>query len=120
MAKRKGIDRKTAKARLLARREELERLHDAGAEDRAPVELDQTRVGRLSRMDALQVQAMAVATDQRRDHELKRIEVALERLKAGDYGYCMVCDEEIPPKRLELDPAAVLCVDCATDSAPRG
>ena len=119
MTDRTDIDLEAAKNLLLARREELLRLHESGAEDRAPVELDQTRVGRLSRMDALQVQAMAVATDQRRELELKRIDVALERLQAGDYGYCMTCDEEIPAKRLELDPAAVLCVDCATDSAPR-
>ena len=119
MTDRSDIDLKTARARLRERHDELVRLHQSGAEDRAPVELDQTRVGRLSRMDALQVQAMAVATDQRREQELKRIDVALQRIEAGDYGYCITCDEESPAKRLELDPAAVLCVDCATDSAPR-
>ncbi len=43
------------------------RAADAETEgERAPVELDQQTVGRLSRMDALQVQAMALETSRRR------------------------------------------------------
>jgi DnaK suppressor protein len=80
------------------------------------VELDQTRQGRLSRMDALQGQAMAQETERRRQAELKRIEAALARIKSGDFGYCLSCDEEIAAKRLEFDPSVSLCVDCAADS----
>lgn len=78
------------------------------------MELDQTRVGRLSRMDALQGQAMAQETERRRKNELQRIEAALLRVESGDYGYCVTCGEEISAKRLALDPSTPLCIDCAS------
>ena len=93
-------------------------LHDeeTSAAERKPVELDQSSVGRLSRMDALQVQAMQVETERRRMIQVNRIDAALARLEAGDYGYCTACDEEIAPKRLENDPAVPTCIACAQGS----
>ena len=82
--------------------------------ERAPVELDQQAVGRLSRMDALQVQAMALETSRRRAVELRRIAAALARIDEGEYGYCAECGEEIALRRLELAPAAPLCIACAS------
>ena len=101
---------------LLSEREAL--LHDAEvtAGERGVVELDQTSVGRLSRMDALQNQAMQVETERRREIELKRIDAALARLDSDEYGYCVSCGEEILPKRLEMDPATPVCVTCAHKS----
>jgi DnaK suppressor protein len=64
-------------------------------------------------MDAMQVQAMAQAVEARRRGRLQRIDAALKRLASDDYGYCVSCDEEIPAKRLEVDPATDRCVDCA-------
>lgn len=113
---RKDLDLKATKTKLQARRKELRALEATAEDSRRPVELDQTRVGRLSRMNALQDQAMALETERRRGGELNRIEAALERLAAGDYGYCLACDEEIPAKRLEIDPTAAQCVDCAARS----
>jgi len=86
----------------------------ASVEGSRPVELDQTRVGRLSRMDALQGQAMAQETERRRNNELQRIDAALARVDTGDYGYCVICGEEISSKRLALDPSTPLCIDCAS------
>jgi DnaK suppressor protein len=101
--------RELLKARLL----ELRGLI-AGARDQVkPVELDLSSVGRLSRMDAMQVQAMAQETERRRNLDLRKVEIALERLDGGDYGFCLRCDEGIPIKRLEFDPAVTTCVDCA-------
>lgn len=65
-------------------------------------------------MDALQIQAMATETQRRREAEAGRIAAALERLTAGDYGYCVRCEAPIPRKRLDLDPAVPTCVSCAT------
>jgi len=98
---------------LTERRAELEALIAGSKEARQAVELDQTKVGRLSRMDAIQGQAMALETDRRRQVELQRIDSALKRLEAGDYGVCVRCGEEIAPARLGFDPAATVCVDCA-------
>ncbi|MCB1473208.1 MAG: TraR/DksA C4-type zinc finger protein [Rhodobiaceae bacterium] len=99
--------------RLAARRAELEDLARLSAQDSAPVPLDQQSVGRLSRMDALQRQAMSQEQDRRRAVELQRLAAALQRLDDGEYGYCTQCGEEIPEKRLAVDPAAHLCVACA-------
>lgn len=107
------IDASGCKARLEARRDKLLRLAAASAGDRRPVELDQARVGRLSRMDAMQSQAMSIETERRRQAELGRIEAALGRIAEDEFGYCLSCGEAIAPKRLELDPANPLCVDCA-------
>lgn len=79
-----------------------------------PVDLDQSSVGRLSRMDAMQSQAMALENKRRREIELTRIDAALERIEEGEYGYCAACDEEIAQRRLNLDPANPFCVQCAS------
>jgi len=84
-----------------------------GAAGKATVTLDQQSVGRLSRMDALQNQAMAKATDARRATERSRLRAALVRLDEGEYGYCEDCGEAIAEGRLKLDLAATRCVECA-------
>lgn len=93
---------------------ELRAAEGATEEDRAPVELDQTSVGRLSRMDAMQQQAMATAQSRRRAGSLKAIAAALKRMDEHEYGWCEECGEEIPVGRLELDPCAPRCVACAS------
>ena len=98
---------------LMQRRDELLAVAGTGREAADTVELDQSRVGRLSRMDALQSQAMSQETNRRRALELKRIGAALRRLEEGDYGWCLECGELIAKGRLEVDPAAPNCVDCA-------
>ena len=98
---------------LVRERAALMRSSAATAGDRAPVELDQQAVGRLSRMDAMQIQAMAEASETRRRERLRRIEAALGRLDDGSYGECSECGEAIPLRRLQIDPAATRCVDCA-------
>ncbi|MGI9367107.1 MAG: TraR/DksA family transcriptional regulator [Rhizobiaceae bacterium] len=100
--------------RLAKRKRELEALSDLSAEARDPVALDQQSVGRLSRMDAMQQQAMNQATEQKRKFDLVRIEAAKRRLRDGEYGYCEDCGEEIPDGRLEIDPMAEFCVNCAS------
>ena len=108
-----AVDLEEAKRRLQIRRAELLDLEETTKDSRQPVELDQTRVGRLSRMDALQSQAMSIETDRRRQMELTRIDAALNRMETGDFGYCLSCGEEIGDARLTLDPAIPNCVDCA-------
>jgi DnaK suppressor protein len=116
MSEQFPIDLAAIVARLQARREELLRLTAAHEEESDPVEVDQSSVGRLTRMDALQSQAMAVEVERRREAELARIESALERIEGGEYGDCVSCGEPIAPKRLELDPATPLCLSCAERS----
>jgi DnaK suppressor protein len=98
---------------LTEKRAEIQRLLDLGEDAAAVVEADPQRIGRLSRIDALQQQAMAQDAERRRRQELVRIEAALERVDEGEYGHCLACGEPIPEGRLALDPAATLCVACA-------
>ena len=97
-------------ASRLAALDAEDQLGEAG---QATVELDQQAVGRLSRMDALQNQAMAKANSTRRQSERLRLEAALARMDEGEFGYCEDCGDEIAPQRLDLDPAATKCIDCA-------
>jgi DnaK suppressor protein len=100
--------------RLLTLRAELQNLAETGDASAAVVELDQSKVGRLSRMDAMRAQAMAKASSNRRQTMLTKITAALKRIDDGDYGFCRECEEPINPKRLEFDPTAIHCIGCAS------
>ncbi len=113
MSKAPGIDVKKMKKTLVAWRKELLTLIDSGEETKTDTELDQQRIGRLSRMGAMQQQAMEDETGRRREKELQRISTALNRIESDDYGYCTASDEPIAVKRLENDPATPLCITCA-------
>jgi len=99
---------------LLTLQNELTDQGDSTKDARKTVVLDQQSVGRLSRMDAMQQQAMARATQTRRDHQALRIKAALKRMDQGEYGYCTECGEEIALKRLQLDPTVPTCISCAS------
>jgi DnaK suppressor protein len=107
------VDLKNIKDKLITKRDNLLAIQATAENDRAPVELDQSKIGRLSRMDALQGQAMSEAVEARRQLELRQIEAALQRLEEGEYGFCLSCGGDIQTKRLELDPATPLCIGCA-------
>ncbi len=117
MSGRDDLDPAAIRRTLEDERDALAEASAKTAEERSPVELDPQSVGRLSRMDEIQVQAMAVATEARRQDRLRRIAATLKRLDDGDYGYCLGCDEDIPAKRLAIDPALATCVDCAGRAA---
>jgi DnaK suppressor protein len=99
--------------RLNSLRDEILEVSNTGEQAAQTVELDQGKVGRLSRMDAMQAQAMSLETKRRRELYLQQIETALSRLDKDDYGRCIDCDEIIAYRRLEFDPAALRCIDCA-------
>ncbi|MEL7116338.1 MAG: TraR/DksA C4-type zinc finger protein [Pseudomonadota bacterium] len=101
------------RAALIALGEQLKQEDALGAEGQKTVTLDQQSVGRLSRQDALQQQAMAKANQTRRDQMRLRIAAALQRIDEGEYGYCTECGEDIPAGRLALDPTMPTCVNCA-------
>ncbi len=43
---------------------------------------------------------------------LQLINQAYDRMKAGSYGLCVACDEEVQQKRLEAVPWARHCINC--------
>lgn len=90
----------------------LDEEHRLALQNARPVTLDQTSVGRLSRMDAMQQQAMAQASLQRLALQRRRVEAALDRVHHGTYGRCCDCDRDVGLQRLLSDPAAPFCMDC--------
>ncbi|WP_338055522.1 TraR/DksA family transcriptional regulator [Shimia biformata] len=92
---------------------EIDREDGLGQDGQSVVTLDQQAVGRLSRMDALQAQAMAKAQQVRRDAKRLALQSALERIGTDEFGWCEDCGEEIAVKRLEFDPSVTRCIACA-------
>lgn len=107
------IDLDKARRRLADVKTELTAMAEMSRDALSTVELDQQSVGRLSRMDAIQQQAMAQSQERMRKNDLVRIEMAERRIGEGEYGYCQECGEEIPDRRLAIDPMAEKCVGCA-------
>ncbi len=101
------------RAQLLERRAALEAERAQTKSDRDLVVLDQQSTGRLTRMDALQNQAMTQASEARRQAGLQKIAQALVRIEEGEFGYCAECGEVIEEKRLAFDPAISTCFTCA-------
>jgi DnaK suppressor protein len=98
---------------MLKQKARLIEADKTGEQAEEVVELDLSRVGRLSRMDAMQAQAMSLETGRRRRQRLIEIEAALGRLQDGDFGECFECGHLINPARLAVDPTATLCIACA-------
>lgn len=101
------------KQRLLKEKDSLQELIKLAKENTAAVELDQSKVGRLSRMDALQKQAMSQEVDRRRQIELSRIIAALARIEEDEFGFCITCGNDIGSERLALNPSLPQCAQCA-------
>lgn len=111
----KASNTKLYAEQLRALQAQLELDSETGDAAASVVELDQSRVGRLSRMDALQAQSMSQASQRRRVQQLRDIAAALNRIEAGTFGVCLDCDEPINPKRLSFDPSVRYCLGCATE-----
>jgi len=109
------MDAEHYRQKLLDLEQTLLRAQETGDEAEQTVELDQSRVGRLSRMDAMQAQAMSIETGRRRRQKLLQITAALKRIDEGEYGFCQDCGEEIATARLDFDPAVLLCITCASE-----
>ena len=104
--------KKRFKALLKARWSALQLEAFTNADSRHTVALDQTSVGRLSRMDAMQQQAMAKATQARRELEKQQVLAALHRLESDEFGYCDTCGDTIAEARLQISPTALKCISC--------
>lgn len=97
--------------RLLKRKTELETQLEALKDSAKPVDLNDP-IGRLSRMDAIQQQQMALNSKNQIKNNLELLVQAQERLQKGEYGICLSCEEEIEEKRLRAKPEAAFCLRC--------
>jgi DnaK suppressor protein len=93
--------------KVQSEQDEKESIDTAGS-----IELDQTSVGRLSRMDALQNHQIALAASRQRQHQLQKVDGALRRITSGHFGECFVCGNKISMRRLDIDPTITRCTTC--------
>lgn len=99
-------DRKT---QLEARREELvQRLQQVAAEFAEHTSRDWQDQAAENEDDEV-LEGLGAAAEA----EIARIDAALERIAAGEYGFCMKCGAEISSARLDVLPYTPFCVDCA-------
>ncbi len=94
---------------------ELEELLESSAESSKPVALDEP-IGRLSRMDAMQQQQMAIASRQSQTQRLQLLRNALQAIEREDYGDCRICEESIGYQRLKVRPETPFCLSCQSRS----
>ena len=99
------------RANLVALREQLLALVEQTAEGAAPVNLDEP-IGRLSRMEAMQQQAMTAANRRASQRRLGLTNAALDKFERGEYGECQSCEEPIAYRRLAARPETPLCLAC--------
>ena len=107
------IDLKHFRLLLVKLRDELMEAEQSGLDETNTVELDQARIGRLTRMDAMQSQQMAIEAQRRRKIRIRKIDAAWQRMENGDFGICSYCEGRIEIERLEFDPTTVFCSECA-------
>ncbi|PCH60571.1 MAG: molecular chaperone DnaK [SAR86 cluster bacterium] len=97
---------------MLSIKDKLEEQLNANLQATAIVKLDQSSVGRVSRIDAIQQQHMAVSTRGKTKQRLGKILLTLQTVKQDDYGYCRRCDQVIAFERLCIQPESELCLQC--------
>lgn len=106
------FDLEKFQTRLLKMQSDLDELDSMAKASTGTVVLDQSSVGRLSRMDALQGQQMALEAERRRKQEKLQIKAALIRIQNGEFGLCAACGDEIAVGRLSVNPIAARCIRC--------
>jgi DnaK suppressor protein len=96
---------------LLALKTDLRAVLDGLVEGTRPVEPDPA-IGRISRMDAIQIQQMAQASKRTAKRRLQQVEAALRRVDAGEFGECYECGGGVGYRRLKARPESAFCVHC--------
>jgi DnaK suppressor protein len=91
----------------------LERSMRTTEEAMRPVQLDQSAVGRLSRIDSLQNQGLTRNLQEREQAKLGQVVTAFQRLEDGTYGSCTECGGAIPFERLQIFPETPTCSSCS-------
>jgi DnaK suppressor protein len=104
------------RAKLTAMQGEIRAISESAAQDLKPMALDHTIAGRVSRVDAMQLQQMSQEAARRRQQLLVKIEGALRRIESERFGLCFLCGIEIDLRRLSADPTITRCRDCVEDA----
>lgn len=71
-------------------------------------------IGRVSRMDAINNMSVNERTLRQMEFKMKKLTLALDKIKEPDFGNCRRCGNAIQEGRLMLMPENTLCVRCAS------
>jgi len=107
-AEEKVLLKETVNEKIEMLEKELEMMSDAVQ----PIAPDDS-IGRVSRMDAINNQAVAKAAYNDKQTLLSRLKLSLTVIDKENYGSCAKCNRDIPIKRLMSIPYSNLCVYCA-------
>lgn len=97
--------------RLLAMGAQIDALLTQTESDTKPVDLE-LPIGRLTRIDAIQMQAMAQQNRRQLEIRGQQVAAALSAFRSGTYGLCRHCKGPISLRRLEVLPETPFCLDC--------
>ena len=70
--------------------------------------------------DASYAADYSLAWTEKINSRIREIDESLVTTKAGSYGVCQLCGEDIPEGRLEVRPKAKYCAQCKEDLEKRG
>ncbi len=70
-------------------------------------------IGRISRMDAINNQAVTESAMREKQEKLKKLKIALSKVGSSDFGICVKCKQAIPLGRILIKPESMFCVNCA-------
>lgn len=96
---------------LLELQDEIDRILALTREGARPVDLEEP-IGRLTRMDAIQLQSLARASRSSLEVRKRQVRAALTAIEKGVYGLCRRCEETIAFRRLKARPETPFCVRC--------
>lgn len=82
------------------------------ADDLRPIEASGSSIGRVTRIDAIQMQAMSQLSRSQLELRVQMIQNALAAVAEGTYGTCRGCNGPIALRRLEAIPEAPFCIAC--------
>lgn len=106
------------RSKIEARICELEDSMESTKQDREAISPDKS-IGRLSRLDSMQMQQMALGMNSRMQEEVRQLKEALKRISVGCYGTCELCRQDIPMERLEFQLDATICIECFRKASGR-
>lgn len=99
---------KKTKEKLLSEREELSEK----STQRPDIDTDGDETDEIQGNQLIEIQNQL---NTRNHNKLVQIQDALNRIEDKTYGICQDCGENIPEKRLAVNPYFLICVSCAEE-----
>jgi DnaK suppressor protein len=74
----------------------------------------------IENLQMLTERNVTVSSLERRSKLIAEIKAAISRCESDEYGFCLLCDTQIAPKRLHALPWAMYCIKCQEEKDAAG